>query len=227
MSGRKHISGGISSTIMQVICPNCRARYAVDPRAIGLGGRTVQCVSCSHRWFETVPDFAIHPQPAYTAAFAAPPQKARVHWGRWIGAIVVLVIVAGVAAFAYRDQLQSRLPDTWRTILSFDVARGLFAPSAKATAGAPDRPRLELDLAASKIEWVDGRYVMRGELFNAGQASGSTTVLKLVFRKGDDLLDERLYSLIEGPIAPGGRLSFTRQLDDPPDGTTNVVPIVE
>ena len=91
----------------------------------------------------------------------------------------------------------------------------------------PDRPQLQLDMAASKIEWVDGRYVVRGELFNGGQAAGSTSVLKLVFRKGDDVLDERLYPLIEGPIAPGARLSFTRLLDDPPEGTTSVLPIVE
>lgn len=212
---------------MQVTCPNCGARYSVDALAIGPGGRTVQCVRCSHRWFETVPDFAIRPQPPYTAALAVDPHKTRAHWGRWVSAIVVLVIIAGAAAFAYRDELQSRLPGAWRSLLSFDVARGFLASSAKATAAAPERPRLQLDLAASKIEWVDGRYVVRGELFNAGQAAGSTTVLKLVFRKGDDVLDERLYSLHEGPIAPGGRLSFTRQLDDPPDGTTSVMPIVE
>ena len=39
---------------MQVTCPQCGARYAVDPAAIGPTGRTVQCVRCSHRWFETV-----------------------------------------------------------------------------------------------------------------------------------------------------------------------------
>lgn len=39
---------------MQVSCPNCRARYAVDPLAIGPAGRTVQCARCSERWFQTV-----------------------------------------------------------------------------------------------------------------------------------------------------------------------------
>jgi hypothetical protein len=48
-----------------------------------------------------------------------------------------------------------------------------------------------------------------------------------VFRKGDEVLGERTYPLVEGPIAPGQRLSFTRPFDDPPYGTTNVVPSVE
>lgn len=39
---------------MQVICPNCGARYAVDPLAIGPVGRIVQCARCSHRWLQTV-----------------------------------------------------------------------------------------------------------------------------------------------------------------------------
>jgi predicted Zn finger-like uncharacterized protein len=39
---------------MQVTCPNCGARYAVDPLAIGPVGRIVQCARCSHRWLQTV-----------------------------------------------------------------------------------------------------------------------------------------------------------------------------
>jgi hypothetical protein len=69
--------------------------------------------------------------------------------------------------------------------------------------------------------------VVRGELLNSGRAAGSTSTLKLIFRKGNDVLGERAYPLTEGPIAPGGRLSFSRPFDDPPDGTTNIVPSVE
>ncbi len=39
---------------MQVTCPNCGARYAVDPLAIGPVGRIVQCARCTHRWLQTV-----------------------------------------------------------------------------------------------------------------------------------------------------------------------------
>ena len=39
---------------MQVTCPNCGARYAVDPLAIGPVGRLVQCARCANRWLQTV-----------------------------------------------------------------------------------------------------------------------------------------------------------------------------
>jgi len=172
------------------------------------------------------PDFVIRPQPHYSAglpAIATP--RPKIHWRRWATALVMLVFLAGAAGFAYRHEIRSRLPTEWRAILSLEAARGLFASPAKAIPTAT--PRLEIDLAASKVELVDGRYVVRGELLNSGRAAASTTALRLVFRKGDDVLGERVYSLVEGPIAPGGRLSFSRPLDDPPDGTTNIVPIVE
>ena len=232
---------------MQVTCPQCGARYAVDPAAIGPSGRTVQCARCSHRWFEKVeaapaaspfprpderpvPDFVIRPQSHYKAGLPAisPPRRA-VHWRRWIAAAAVSILLAGAAAFAWREEIRDRLPPGWSAFLGPDGARGLFASPAKAmrTANLPEEARIELDLAASRIELVDGGYVVRGELFNSGRASGSTSMLKLIFRKGDDVLGERAYPLTEGPIAPGGRLSFSRPFDDPPDGTTNIVPSVE
>jgi predicted Zn finger-like uncharacterized protein len=232
---------------MQVTCPQCGARYAVDPAAIGPTGRTVQCARCSHRWFETVkaapaasplpppgerpvPDFVIRPQSHYSAGLPAiSPPRRTVHWGRWIAAAAVLILVVGATAFAWRDEIRDRLPPGWSAFLSLDGARGLFAAPAKAmrTTALPEEARIELDLAASKIELVDGNYVVRGELFNSGRAAGSTSTLKMIFRKGDDVLGERAYPMTEGPIAPGGRLSFSRPFDDPPDGTTNIVPSVE
>lgn len=177
-----------------------------------------------------VPDFVIRPQSQYSAGLPAiSPPRRTVHWGRWAAAAAVLILAVGAAAFAWRDEIRDRLPAGWTAFLSLDGARGLFASPAKAMRSTvlPEEARIELDLAASKIELVDGSYVVRGELFNSGRAAGSTSTLKMIFRKGDDVLGERAYPMIEGPIAPGGRLSFSRPLDDPPDGTTNIVPSVE
>jgi predicted Zn finger-like uncharacterized protein len=227
---------------MQVTCPQCGARYAVDPAAIGPSGRTVQCARCSHRWFEKVeaapvasplsapderpvPDFVIRPQPHYHAGLPAiSPPRRTVPWGRWAAAAAVLILALGAASFAWRDEIRDRLPPGWNALLSLDGAGGLLASPAKAmrTTAPPEEARIELDLAASKVELVDGGY-----LFNSGRAAGSTSMLKLIFRRGDDVLGERAYPLSEGPIAPGGRLSFSRPFDDPPDGTTNIVPSVE
>lgn len=136
---------------MQVTCPSCGARYAVDPMAIGPDGRTVQCVRCSHRWRErpiapaalappppppsqasspapslrSAPDFASRTATAYTPAL--PPLStpaAQFHWGRWLAGAVVLVAVLGIAAFAFRHEITSRLPPEWSGYV--DSLRGLL-----------------------------------------------------------------------------------------------------
>jgi predicted Zn finger-like uncharacterized protein len=105
------------------------------------------------------------------------------------------------------------------------------APSPDPAARPPQveaaRPNIEVDLASSKIDIVDGRYVVRGQIVNNGKAVGSTTLLRLTFRKNDDVLGERSFPMVEGPLPPGGRTSFTQALDDPPTGTTDIVPVVE
>jgi hypothetical protein len=137
----------------------------------------------------------------------------------------VAFVVLGIAVFAARDEL--------RPILKLDAFRTLFAPPTHAARPAPSAPaslaraQLEIDLDASKIELVDGRYIVLGEVVNTGRAPGSTSRLKLIFRKDNDVLGERAYPLVEGPIGPGARLSFRQALDDPPSGTTEIVPAVE
>ena len=232
---------------MQVTCPQCGARYAVDPVAIGPSGRTVQCARCSHRWFEKVeaapvasplpppderpvPDFVIRPQPHYSAGLPAiSPPRRTAHWGRWMAAAAVVVLAVGAAAFAWRDEIRDRLPPGWSALLSLDGERGLFASPAKAmrttaarTGTHRARPRRQQDRARRR------RATSCAANFStAAVPPGSTSTLKLIFRKGDDVLGERAYPLTEGPIAPGGRLAFSQPFDDPPDGTTNIVPSVE
>ncbi len=89
------------------------------------------------------------------------------------------------------------------------------------------RPNIEVDLDSSKIDVVDGRYVVRGQLVNNGKAVGSTTLLRLTFKNNEDVLGERSFSVGRGPLPPGGRASFSQALDDPPSGTTDIVPAVE
>jgi len=100
-------------------------------------------------------------------------------------------------------------------------------PSARPGPDAPARPQIEVDLSASKIDVVDGRYVVRGQLVNNGRAPGSTTLLRLTFKRNEDVLGERSFPMVEGPLPPGGRASFSQTLDDPPSGTTDIVPMVE
>ncbi len=243
VSPRKGHLVGHTPLIMQLTCSNCGARYAVDPLAIGPTGRTVQCVRCSHRWFQkpdvppvgeppseappapavTAPDIVIRPStpgaglPALTTS--APAKKR--NWGTWIAYAIVLVVLLGGAGYAYRDQIKARLPASWRAMLHLDVANPTANPSRVA------RAHLGIDMSTTKIDLIDGRYVVLGELINTGTAPGSTRSLKLVFRAGEQVLAERAMPLVEGPIAPGARRSFSLQLDEPPSGATNIVPTVD
>jgi predicted Zn finger-like uncharacterized protein len=224
---------------MQVTCSKCGARYAVDPAAIGPTGRTVQCVRCNHRWFQesaappaakapvdagsaetlppTVPDFVIRPSTpgAGLPALTTPPPR-KTNWGTWIAFAIVFGVLFGGAGYAYRAEIKARLPESWRSLLH-----------PKGAAAAPARPQVGIDMAATRIDLVDGRYVVQGELVNTGTAPGTTNRLKLVFRAGNEVLAERAMPLIEGPIAPGARMSFKLPLDEPPSGATNIIPTVD
>jgi predicted Zn finger-like uncharacterized protein len=124
---------------MQVTCPNCGARYAVDPMAIGAAGRTVQCVRCSHRWRERpispaavppparpVPDFVIRP-PVYNSGLPAlTKQPTKIHWAVWLVTAAVIVALLGLAAWAFRSDIYNAMPDEWRAALPIDALREQF-----------------------------------------------------------------------------------------------------
>jgi predicted Zn finger-like uncharacterized protein len=123
---------------MQVTCPNCGARYAVDPLAIGSTGRTVQCARCSYRWYQPpappatvvpppprpIPDFVIRP-PTYRSglpALATPPT--RTQWREWVSVAGLAVVVLVIAAYAFRGEILAALPPEWRE--QIDALRVLF-----------------------------------------------------------------------------------------------------
>lgn len=246
---------------MQITCPNCGARYTVDPVALGPAGRTVQCFRCNHRWFEElepaapvvqdeyvpeerpVPDFVIRPQ-TYGAALPAIADSR--DFPSWAKVLIGVAVLAGAlvgAVWLFKDELGPMLPPDLREALGITTVATVPPPQAAAPAPAPtatpappsrpaappeaNRPQLEVDLSASKVDYIDGRYVVRGEIVNKGKAPGTTRTLRLVFKKDNDVLGERTYALIEGPIGPGARRPFSQVLDDPPAGTTDIVPGIE
>ena len=245
---------------MQISCPNCGARYTVDPVALGPAGRTVQCFRCNHRWFEElepppapvdeyvpeerpVPDFVIRPQ-TYGAALPALADSR--DFPSWAKVLIGVAVLAGLlvgTGWLFKDDIAPMLPPELRS--QFGMTTVVPGTPVPAPAAAPPptatpaptspprtpvesaRPQLEVDLAASKVDFIDGRYVVRGEIVNKGKAPGTTRTLKLIFKKDNDVLGERAYALIEGPIAPGNRRPFSQVLDDPPAGTTDIVPAIE
>jgi predicted Zn finger-like uncharacterized protein len=132
---------------MQVTCPSCGARYAVDPMAIGPAGRSVQCMRCNHRWRERAvapsapaepiavvpplprraPDFAIRPPAARPSGLPAVTQSPpRSHWRRWLSGVLVVLVVVGGAGFVYRDEIRQNLPPQWQPYFGLDAARALL-----------------------------------------------------------------------------------------------------
>jgi len=260
---------------MVVTCPNCRARYAVDPTKIGVSGRTVQCARCSHRWFEKVERPPPAPTPASAPEVAPPAAEAKaapesvpadegspetaatsdstaaptpeptpdpipemvirpitpgsalpavippkVALGRRVAiAAAVALLLVGAGVFVFRDELASLIPD--------GAPAGAPSQAAAKPPAVQPRPQLEIDLAKSKIDVVEGRYVVRGEVVNNGTTAGSTSQLRVTFKRNDDVLGEKTFPLVEGPLQPGGRANFSQVLDDPPAGTTDIVPVIE
>lgn len=203
------------------------------------------------------PDQVIRPRRTAASLPVPVPPPAKSAWGRRfaIASIIVVVAAAGAAAYVYRsellvyrDKLLALRPfeTTTASRTPGSVARAPApapAPAANSTAAAgattgspaaapkPESPsspaQLEVDLAASKIDLVDGRFIVRGEIANRGGSAGSPSKLIVTFKKGSEVLDTRTYPLTLGPIAAGDRRSFSQPLDNPPAGATDIVPSVE
>ena len=50
--------------LMIINCPSCSTRFAVNPQALGMGGKMVRCFNCGHKWPQE-PVWEAPPQPAY------------------------------------------------------------------------------------------------------------------------------------------------------------------
>src|SRR6188768_1223342 len=217
---------------MILTCPNCRARYAVDPLKIGADGRTVQCARCVHRWFEKVegipptPEVVIRPTTAGASLPAVIPPKPAFPWRPVVAVAVLLIVLIGAVLYAFRDKIAAMISYEARASATAEVAAAPASRPLQVPAAKPPRPQIEIDLASSMVDVVAGRYVVRGELVNNGTAAGSTSLLRVTFKRNEDVLGERSIPMIAGPLPPGGRASFSQPLDDPPQGTTEIVPIV-
>ena len=229
---------------MQVTCPNCAARYAVDPLAIGPAGRTVQCARCHDRWFQTVererpvPDLVIRPPSRAASSMGGNSLPAVIEarspytLNRILAASgLVLVVVLAVAIFVFRTDIMGLLPGGSGHMLQSDASG--IAQAAKAATVAPDTPapkrrqsllrrrrrsrssRSTSPTARSSSSTAATSCTARSSI--RARRRGSTRSLRLVFKDDKDaVLGERAFALVRGPIAPGARLAFSQAFDDPP-----------
>ncbi|TFU02856.1 hypothetical protein EUV02_06480 [Polymorphobacter arshaanensis] len=109
---------------MILTCPECGARYRLADDAIPPAGRSVQCASCKHSWFEAAPQqaavaaVATPPAPTPVAAPApapiprpAPPPEPeapqRSHWLWTLAALVTGLVLTVLAASVWRADLSA------------------------------------------------------------------------------------------------------------------------
>ena len=96
---------------MVVTCPNCRSRYAVDPLKIGPAGRTVECARCHHQWHQKVegpppaPELVIRPTTTGASLPAVIPPKPAFPWRRAVAVGVVVVVLIAAVLFVFRGKI--------------------------------------------------------------------------------------------------------------------------
>jgi predicted Zn finger-like uncharacterized protein len=128
---------------MQVTCPSCGARYAVDPLAIGPVGRIVQCARCAHRWLQTVavatlaavasapaprpqppvepvPDIVIRPQrqrASLPALIEPRPPRLWTTANLMVAGLIAAVVLVAVGVYFFHGEIVARMPAEWRSML--------------------------------------------------------------------------------------------------------------
>jgi len=192
---------------MQLTCPNCSARYLVDPAAIGPTGRTVQCFRCGHKWQARlavpegtsdvqpeptpVPDFIIRPasQPETSYLPAIPVDPGMPTWLKAVLGVLFAIALIGGGVYLFRDQLFATLAVDQQTA------------KIATTAGA------------------DGKTVITvtGDIVNVGRGEQAARRLHLKFKDAQGkVVAERVITIATGSIPPHGRTPFEVRVEDAP-----------
>lgn len=242
---------------MQIVCPNCSARYMVDPAAIGPRGRTVQCFRCGHRWMahvepepadaaaasvltdtRPVPDFIIRPQnhDEPVSLPAIPPERGMPTWLKVSIGLLILIGLTGGLYYALRDQPPGLVPGAKPGTPPSSTTSPPTGPTTKppppakppAPPPSPAAPTLMLDKV--NIEAVPGAraIIASGDIVNTSTAEVTPRRIRFIFKDKDrQSIGERVYDLKPDKIAPLGRQPFRQQVDDPPAGAVDVDVAVE
>jgi predicted Zn finger-like uncharacterized protein len=212
-------------------CPACRTSYLVDEQELNRpAGRTVRCASCGHTWHRPPPleardrepgnrsiapriepGLEVPPRPGALPA-PAPPQYQRRRVVGWsvLGAILGLLLLAGLAAIIARKEVVAMWPATARLYAVAGLSAGPFGTGLELAKIAPTRT-------------ADG-LVIEGDITNTGSTAREVPRLRVALR--DPAEKEKQFKIIDPPVlrlAPGETAHFKTSFDHPDETATGVL----
>ena len=207
---------------MILTCPSCTTRYLVDANALAPRGRTVRCAKCGETWHQDPPaDMPLTLEtplpPSFTQPLAGEPKLPALVRRRQVNpgiyAMVAVLVLAGLAAFAYYGR--PWLVERWPPIDKLYVVLGI--------AQASPIEGLAIE-GASQVRDTGGRIVVTGAIVNNSNVIRAVPRLKGVFRDASRReIASWTFTPAGEPLKPGQRLPFQDSYADPPEGAADLV----
>lgn len=214
---------------MILICPQCATRYEADAANFQPAGRKVRCAKCSHVWHQDPPEpeaampvAVAAPQAPRAAAFVAPvarvsetrpvavtrpPSRRLAAFGLGLGwvALVAVILVIGVSALTWREQIASQWPRT----ASLYASLGLTVnPTGIGFADVTHAQQTE-----------DGQAVLAisGKLVNLSSRTVSVPPIEVTLTDSDKhAVLRKSFSPSIATLQPGQIATFLARLSSPP-----------
>lgn len=226
------IHSGAPPSVMQIVCPNCAARYLTPDASIGPDGRRVRCARCAQVWraeppppsdmppdddalSPPAPDRAIRVDPLprnRTPTTAEDNQRRRPPVLGWL--IFVLIVAAVAAAFIFgRAQIQQ----VWPASIKLYEAVGFPNDAAP---GEKQQPIPKLEVSGLQNAWIDGdkglQLVLKGNVTNTGKTAARPPFVRIrLFDKAGEIVRDKRAALTGGDLAPGETRGFAISFQDP------------
>ncbi|HEX4112672.1 MAG TPA: DUF3426 domain-containing protein [Stellaceae bacterium] len=231
---------------MIVTCPACATRYLVDPRALGVTGRSVRCTQCRHVWPQSPPEDAPRrvdlptrggsPSPPPRAlpappALAAMPAMAGAHAG---GAMprqfsypggLAETVARGGSPLVILLVVILVLGGLWwgrNTIVQYIPALGgVYSALGLAEGGDPSRD-LEFRQVTSDRQQENGRatLVIHGEVANISHDARRVPPLRITLQDAArHAVKSWTIVATSDRLRPGATVAFRTSVSDPGDTT--------
>lgn len=204
---------------MILTCPSCSTRYAVDPAALGLGGRMVRCSRCGHSWSQRPPDDLprrldaastreeVRPIPPGSNLPAILSRRRRVDRVGWVMLAVFIAVVVG-GGLGAREQIVAAWPPSERL---YDAIGLGLAPQ-------------DLGLDLLNVEYrslTEGEVtllIVEGEILNRARQSRTVPLIRVALMDEDQReIESWTVPTEKAELAPEETTRFSMRLRSPPN----------